>query len=92
VDNLYVVDTSFFPSSAGLNPSLTVAAKHVAGGRADIYSLAKHNRQSIRLRRDMIHIGECPRTVTNAVCSVGGVLVSGALTTPPKNAEFLIGV
>ncbi len=23
VDNLYVVDTSFFPSSAGLNPSLT---------------------------------------------------------------------
>jgi choline dehydrogenase-like flavoprotein len=26
VDNLYVVDTSFFPSSGGLNPSLTVAA------------------------------------------------------------------
>ncbi len=26
VNNLYVVDTSFFPSSAGLNPSLTVAA------------------------------------------------------------------
>lgn len=26
VTNLYVVDTSFFPSSAGLNPSLTVAA------------------------------------------------------------------
>ena len=26
LDNLYVVDTSFFPSSAGLNPSLTVAA------------------------------------------------------------------
>jgi choline dehydrogenase-like flavoprotein len=26
LDNLYVVDSSFFPSSAGLNPSLTVAA------------------------------------------------------------------
>ncbi len=26
LDNLYVVDTSFFPSSTGLNPSLTVAA------------------------------------------------------------------
>ncbi len=26
VDNLYVVDASFFPSSAGLNPSLTVSA------------------------------------------------------------------
>jgi choline dehydrogenase-like flavoprotein len=26
VDNLYVVDTSFFPSSAGISPSLTVAA------------------------------------------------------------------
>jgi choline dehydrogenase-like flavoprotein len=26
VDNLYAVDSSFFPSSAGLNPSLTVAA------------------------------------------------------------------
>jgi choline dehydrogenase-like flavoprotein len=29
VDNLYVVDTSFFPSSAGLNPSLTVAANAI---------------------------------------------------------------
>ena len=26
LDNLYVVDTSYFPSSAGLNPSLTVGA------------------------------------------------------------------
>jgi choline dehydrogenase-like flavoprotein len=26
LDNLYVVDASFFPSSAGLNPSLTIAA------------------------------------------------------------------
>jgi choline dehydrogenase-like flavoprotein len=26
VDNLYVVDASFFPSSAGLNPGLTIAA------------------------------------------------------------------
>ncbi|OBH58740.1 GMC oxidoreductase [Mycobacterium sp. E2479] len=26
VDNLYVVDASFFPSSTGLNPSLTIAA------------------------------------------------------------------
>jgi choline dehydrogenase-like flavoprotein len=26
LDNLYVVDGSFFPSSAGLNPSLTIAA------------------------------------------------------------------
>jgi choline dehydrogenase-like flavoprotein len=26
VDNLYVADSSFFPSSTGMNPSLTVAA------------------------------------------------------------------
>jgi choline dehydrogenase-like flavoprotein len=26
VDNLYVVDSSFFPSSAALNPALTIAA------------------------------------------------------------------
>jgi choline dehydrogenase-like flavoprotein len=26
VENLYVVDASFFPSSTGINPSLTVAA------------------------------------------------------------------
>ncbi|WP_131805740.1 GMC family oxidoreductase, partial [Mycolicibacterium celeriflavum] len=26
LDNLYVVDASFFPSSAGLNPALTIAA------------------------------------------------------------------
>jgi choline dehydrogenase-like flavoprotein len=32
VDNLYVVDTSFFPSSAGLNPSLTVAANALRVG------------------------------------------------------------
>ena len=33
VDNLYVVDASFFPSSGGTNPSLTVAANalRVAG-------------------------------------------------------------
>ena len=32
VENLYVVDTSFFPSSAGLNPSLTVAANALRVG------------------------------------------------------------
>ncbi|WP_006245477.1 GMC oxidoreductase [Mycolicibacterium tusciae] len=32
VANLYVVDTSFFPSSAGLNPSLTVAANALRVG------------------------------------------------------------
>jgi choline dehydrogenase-like flavoprotein len=26
IDNLYVVDSSFFPSSGGVNPSLTIAA------------------------------------------------------------------
>jgi choline dehydrogenase-like flavoprotein len=26
IDNLYVVDASFFPSSGGTNPSLTIAA------------------------------------------------------------------
>ena len=26
IDNLYVVDASFFPSSAGINPGLTIAA------------------------------------------------------------------
>jgi choline dehydrogenase-like flavoprotein len=33
VDNLYVVDTSFFPSSGATNPALTVAAQalRVAG-------------------------------------------------------------
>jgi choline dehydrogenase-like flavoprotein len=27
VDNLYVVDSSFFPSSAAVNPALTIAAQ-----------------------------------------------------------------
>jgi choline dehydrogenase-like flavoprotein len=27
VDNLYVVDSSFFPSSAAMNPALTIAAQ-----------------------------------------------------------------
>lgn len=32
LDNLYVADTSFFPSSGGLNPSLTVAANALRVG------------------------------------------------------------
>ena len=32
LDNLYVVDASFFPSSAGINPSLTVAANALRVG------------------------------------------------------------
>ncbi|MGV0714065.1 GMC family oxidoreductase [Mycolicibacterium sp. XJ662] len=32
MENLYVVDTSFFPSSTGLNPSLTVAANALRVG------------------------------------------------------------
>jgi choline dehydrogenase-like flavoprotein len=27
LDNLYVVDASFFPSSGGINPALTIAAR-----------------------------------------------------------------
>ena len=33
VDNLYVVDTSFFPSIGAVNPSLTAMANALAGGR-----------------------------------------------------------
>ncbi len=29
VDNLYVVDASFFPSSAAVNPALTIAAQAI---------------------------------------------------------------
>lgn len=38
LDNLYVVDASFFPTSSGTNPSLTIAANalrvadHILGG------------------------------------------------------------
>jgi choline dehydrogenase-like flavoprotein len=32
MDNLYVVDASFFPSSGGTNPSLTVAANALRVG------------------------------------------------------------
>jgi choline dehydrogenase-like flavoprotein len=31
-DNLYVVDSSFFPSSAAVNPALTVAAQALRVG------------------------------------------------------------
>jgi choline dehydrogenase-like flavoprotein len=34
VDNLYVVDASFFPSSSGTNPSLTIAANALRIGKA----------------------------------------------------------
>jgi len=32
LDNLYVVDASFFPSSGGINPSLTIAANALRVG------------------------------------------------------------
>ncbi len=32
LDNLYVVDSSFFPSSGGTNPSLTIAANALRVG------------------------------------------------------------
>jgi choline dehydrogenase-like flavoprotein len=32
-DNLYVVDASFFPSSAALNPALTIAAQALRVGQ-----------------------------------------------------------
>ncbi|MBX3061553.1 MAG: GMC family oxidoreductase [Anaerolineae bacterium] len=32
VENLYVVDSSFFPSSAALNPTLTIAAQALRVG------------------------------------------------------------
>jgi choline dehydrogenase-like flavoprotein len=34
LDNLYVVDASFFPSSAGMNPALTIAANALRVARA----------------------------------------------------------
>ncbi|OMC52168.1 glucose-methanol-choline oxidoreductase [Mycobacterium sp. IS-836] len=42
LDNLYVVDASFFPSSAGINPSLTVAANalRVAAHVTDVHFAA----------------------------------------------------
>jgi choline dehydrogenase-like flavoprotein len=32
LDNVYVVDASFFPSSGGMNPSLTIAANALRVG------------------------------------------------------------
>jgi choline dehydrogenase-like flavoprotein len=34
VENLYVVDASFFPSSGGTNPSLTIAANALRAAEA----------------------------------------------------------
>ena len=41
LDNLYVVDASFFPSSAAVNPALTVAAQALRAGE-HIASAALH--------------------------------------------------
>jgi len=47
LDNLYVVDASFFPSSSGTNPSLTIACKRLArGGTSARPDLVTSYRQS----------------------------------------------
>ena len=53
VDNLYVVDASFFPSSAGLNPSLTVAANALR--------VAAHVNQ--------VHFASCLISIGSSTCS-----------------------
>jgi choline dehydrogenase-like flavoprotein len=40
-DNLYVVDAGFFPSSAALNPALTIAAQALRVGEALCRSLGR---------------------------------------------------
>lgn len=42
VENLFVVDGSFMPTSAGLNPSLTIAANALRAGDEIVQTLAAH--------------------------------------------------
>ncbi len=50
VENLYVVDSSFFPSSGGVNPALTIAAnalrvaQHIIKTQGDAPQEGKENR------------------------------------------------
>lgn len=60
LDNLYVVDTSFFPSIGAVNPSLTAIANalrvgdHVAARRADGISHAARYRLSPGVLADIV--------------------------------------
>jgi choline dehydrogenase-like flavoprotein len=52
IDNLYVVDTSFFPSSSAVNPALTAMANALRIGDHLLERLGAHAKTSGKLSSD----------------------------------------
>ncbi len=48
IDNLYVVDGSFFPSNAGVNPTLTIVANAIR--------VAEHLKQRLNVREEAMPV------------------------------------
>jgi choline dehydrogenase-like flavoprotein len=48
LENLYIVDASFFPSGSGINPSLTIAANAIRVGRHLLEKQKKPSQAPIR--------------------------------------------
>ena len=53
IDNLYVVDASFFPSSAAVNPALTVMANALRVGDHLLERLGAHNAEHAEVGHEM---------------------------------------
>jgi len=47
IDNLYVVDSSFMPTSLGINPSLTIAANALRVGDRIVAASARHQAEAV---------------------------------------------
>jgi choline dehydrogenase-like flavoprotein len=57
LDNLYVVDASFFPSCGAFNPALTIAANALRVG--------DHILEKLRLTKDRLHVNDISQMINN---------------------------
>ena len=77
LDNLYVVDTSFFPSSSAVNPALTAMANALRVGDHLLERLGARRRRADERRRRRAPGGDLVKVMTNLANSIGKGLVAG---------------
>ena len=93
VENLFVVDASFFPSSAAVNPGLTIAAQALRV--ADHIARPTIKAETLVKARSFSHVGITVSDFNRAVrfwWDVFGCPLVGVADTPPDRVRGFFGV